>query len=175
MNGRFDVRRLRTLGALLVAGSVAVAAGCGGGEAAGNDGQVPVVGTGTFVEQEIDGTETTVGDVIQGRDSVWIFEQDMSDARLSGTVRVSINYDMHAGGIADMWGTSVITNDGGTWEGDWIGSIRGDDTHLLYMPYAGTGDYAGFRYIDFGVFDEPSGEFTSDTVTAHAGWIEPVE
>ena len=56
-----------------------------------------------------------------------------------------------------------------------IGSIRGDDTHLLYMPYAGTGEYAGLRYVDFGVFDEPSGEFTSDTLTAHAGWIEPVE
>ncbi len=43
------------------------------------------------------------------------------------------------------------------------------------MPYAGTGEYAGLRYVDFGVFDEPSGEFTSDTLTAHAGWIEPVE
>lgn len=98
----------------------------------------------------------------------------MSDERVSGTEEVTINYDMYPTGLADMWGTTVYTNDGGTWEGEWVGSIHGDGTHTVYQVLTGTGDYAGLRYHCFLVFEAPEGEF-SGIDTGISGWIEPAD
>jgi hypothetical protein len=165
----------RKLAVLLFAGAVSLLAGCGdsNGDSVGGD-RVPVVGTSTLVRADADSTETQVGDVVQARDSVWVYETSMSDERVSGTSSVTINYDYYSTGIADMWGTTVITNDGGTWEGEWIGSIRSDGAHLTFETLTGTGDYAGLRYTYFVVIDEPSGEFTAATQAGLAGWIEPI-
>ena len=132
-----------------------------------------MVGTSTFVREEADSTQTQVGDVLEARDLVWVYEVVMSDERVSGTATITINYDLYPTGLADMWGTTVIANDGGTWEGEWIGSIHGDGTHTAYETATGTGDYAGLQYLYFSVFEAPSGEFAAQT--GHAGWIEPTE
>jgi len=164
------------LAVLLLAGSVTVSAGCGSSDSdsVGDDGRVPVVGTSTFVREDTDSTQTQAGDVLEARDLVWVYENVMSDERVSGTSTVTINYDMYPTGIADMWGTTVLTNDGGTWEGEWVGSIRGDGTHTTFETLTGTGDYAGLRYVYFTASGDPSGEF-AEQEPALVGWIEPTD
>ncbi len=73
-----------------------------------------------------------------------------------------------------MWGTTVLTNDRGTWEGEWVGSIRGDGTHVTFETLTGTGDYDGLRYRYFTVFGDPVGEFP-ESRTGQVGWIEPTD
>ena len=87
---------------------------------------------------------------------------------------VTINYDMYPTGIADMWGTTVLTNDGGTWEGEWVGSIHSDGTHTTFETLTGSGDYAGLSLSYFTVFGDPSGEFPEQQ-PGLAGWIEPTD
>ena len=166
------MKHLRGLAVLLLAGSVTVFAGCGGSDSDSGDdsGRVPVVGTSTFVREDADSTQTQAGDVLEARDLIWIYDDAMSDDRVSGTSTVTINYDMYPTGIADMWGATVLTNDGGTWEGDWVGSIHSDGTHTTYGTLTGTGDYEGLRYIFFNVFEEPGGEFAGRDA-GQAGWI----
>ena len=167
---------LRGLAALLLAGSMTVSAGCGSSDSdsVGDDGRVPVVGTSTFVREDADSTQNQSGDVLEARDLVWVYENVMSDERVSGIATVTINYDMYPAGIADMWGTTVLTNDGGTWEGEWIGSIRGDGTHTTFETLTGTGDYDGLRYSYFTVFGDPSGQF-AEQEPGLVGWIEPAD
>jgi hypothetical protein len=168
------MKYVRDLAVLLLAGSVTIFAGCGdsNSDSVGDDGRVPVVGTSTFVREDADSTQTQAGDVLEARDLVWIYDEEMSDERVSGTSTVTINYDMYPTGIADMWGTTVLTNDDGTWEGEWVGSIHSDGTHTTYQTLTGTGDYEGLRYSYFTVFGDPSGEFP-ESQPGQAGWIEP--
>ena len=170
------MKLIRGLAALLLAGSVTVLAGCGGSDSdsVGDDGRVPVVGTSTFVREDADSTQTQAGDVLEARDGVWVYDTVMSDERVSGTSTVTWNYDMYPTGIADMWGTMVLTNDGGTWEGEWVGSIHSDGTHTTYGPLTGTGDYAGLSYTYFNVFEEPGGEFVGRDA-GMTGWIGPTD
>ncbi len=54
--------------------------------------------------------------------------------------------------IGDCWGTSVITNAGGTWDGTFTGTTswslsEPDHVHVLDATYIGTGDYAGLRLV----------------------------
>lgn len=167
---------IRGLAALLLAGSVTVLASCGGsdGESVGDDGRVLVVGTSTFLRENADSTQTQAGDVLEARGLVYEYENVMSDERVSGSSTVTINYDMYPTGAADMWGTTVLTNDGGTWEGEWVGSMHGDGTHTTYETLTGTGDYAGLRFIYFTVFDDPGGEFPEQQ-PGLTGWIEPTD
>ncbi len=167
---------IRGLAAVLLVGSVTVLAGCGGSdsESVGDDGRVPVVGTSTFVREDADSTQTRAGDVVEARDLVWVYELVMSDERVSGTSTVTINYDMYPNGIADMWGATVLTNDGGTWEGEWVGSIHSDGTHTVYGTLTGTGDYSGLRHTFFNVSEEPGGQFAGRDA-GMAGWIEPTD
>ena len=170
------MKLMRGLAAMLLAGSMTAFTGCGGsdGESARDDGRVPVVGTSTFVREDADSTQTEVGDVVEARGLVQVYETVMTDERVSGTSTVTINYDLYPSGIADMWGTTVLSNDGGTWEGEWVGSIHDDGTHTTYETLTGTGDYAGLRFVYFTVFGDPSEEFTEQQ-PGLTGWIEPTE
>ena len=73
-----------------------------------------------------------------------------------------------------MWGTMVVTNDGGTWEGEWVGSIHSDGAHTTYGTLTGAGDYTGLRYTYFNVFEETGEEFTAKDA-GMAGWIEAID
>jgi hypothetical protein len=49
-------------------------------------------------------------------------------------------------------GTSVITNDGGTWQGTFTGTTTRSETepahvHHLDLVFIGTGDYDGLRFV----------------------------
>jgi hypothetical protein len=60
-------------------------------------------------------------------------------------IDVVINLDQRQADMsARMWGTSRLSNQGGTWIGKWTGGIAaGGDVHHLYITQKGTGDYAG--------------------------------
>lgn len=45
-----------------------------------------------------------------------------SDPRLAGRQLVLVNADLQADGTADLWGTTVLWNAQGTWDGSWTGS-----------------------------------------------------
>ncbi|MGC9334536.1 MAG: hypothetical protein ACP5JJ_10335, partial [Anaerolineae bacterium] len=76
---------------------------------------------------------------------------EVSDARISGDVVVTLNVNFH---FADppvmvygpMWGTLRIDNDGGYWEGSWVG----ERTELQGFSYIravmhGHGGYEGLQ------------------------------
>jgi hypothetical protein len=123
------------------------------------------------------GDETIVGDVEQWRNVVWIFDQKSSDPRLTGTVETRYSVDLRPDGSGELWGTLVIRNDEGTWEGEWTGTIaRGGTTHYILGEASGTGAYKGLTYHLQGHFLEKSGEgFAPGTDVVISGWIEKAE
>ena len=42
-----------------------------------------------------------------------------------------------------MDGTFALTNNGGSWEGDWAGEITSDSNHIMEAVLIGTGGYEG--------------------------------
>jgi hypothetical protein len=78
----------------------------------------------------------------------------MSDERLSGNIAITWSADAE-GPSADenndvLWGATTITNDGGTWEGQWVGFVDDQGRHHITSWHEGTGDYEGLRYIEQG-------------------------
>lgn len=84
----------------------------------------------------------------------------MSDERVSGDVaiwfKVADGPDNDGGNYA-TWGTVTITNDGGTWQGQWLGFVDDQGRHRITEWYEGTGDYDGLRYLEQLVQPEPNG------------------
>ena len=110
----------RLLLALAIAGMMLAA--CGGDEAFE---VVEVAGTSTGVQTQ-DGTMSgpalpTTGWVgSRLRDSVYLYTIEMSDQRASGEQVTTVNCDFAEDDesvVGDCWGTVVITNAGGTWDG----------------------------------------------------------
>jgi hypothetical protein len=141
-------------------------------------GLTPVVGTFFLVEEKYTTDGTMVGDVRQIRGEDWVHRYEMSDLRLSGEQESIINVDVRADGSADIWGTAVIRNDGGTWEcPQWTGTIaRGGLEHYIWAVYTGTGAYAGLTYYEQVHFVEISGvSRPPEEGVAVSGWIQQTE
>ena len=98
----------------------------------------------------VTGTSTiTGGNSAAGDDS-------MSDPRVSGHAVLTNSY---LTGSEDMtgvqWGQYTLTNDGGAWEGEWIGFYEppGNDINEMVgrenatVWASGTGDYEGWSYV----------------------------
>ena len=71
---------------------------------------------------------------------------ESSDPRVSGAVTAEVFLEQQPPGTA-MWGTIVLTNDGGTWQGDWSGEITPDGNHVIDGVLAGADDYDGLQYV----------------------------
>jgi len=79
------------------------------------------------------------------------YRDEVGDARISGDVLVTLNANFH---FADapvkvygpMWGTLRIDNDGGYWEGSWVGK-RTESQGFSYIRVVmrGHGDYEGLQ------------------------------
>lgn len=90
------------------------------------------------------GTDTQVGDITSTRGVVLTCVDNVNDSRVHGTATIRMSIDMQRDGSADLWGTLVIANAGGTWEGFWFGTVdQGYTTHHVEGMLRGTGDYAG--------------------------------
>ena len=72
-------------------------------------------------------------------------EGETSDPRVSGTVEVEAFLEQRPPGT-EMSGSFVLTNDGGTWRGDWTGEIDSDSFHIVDGVLLGEGDYDGLQY-----------------------------
>ena len=92
----------------------------------------------------------------------------MSDPRVSGESEVTLKLDEGPEGsyLYRFRGTYVLTNDGGTWEGPWVGLMPLDQSEDLVGVYEGTGDYEGLRYHQYLWHPDPDATWTQ------AGWIE---
>lgn len=140
-------------------------------------GMLPFVFTQLLVtEGSFESTET-VGDVVQMRNAEWTYRNESSDPRLAGTYDVVINVDQRQSDMsARLWGTSVLSNEDGTWVGDWTGGIAsGGNVHHLYQTAEGTGGYAGLVVHSSGWFVEAGEGFAPDIQIVNAGWIESAD
>ena len=135
---------------------------------------LPIVFTQSLVRDRPYRSTETVGGVTQMRHALWTYRNESSDPRLSGRFDVVINLDQRQADMsARMWGTSRLSNQGGTWIGKWTGGIAaGGDVHHLYITQKGTGGYAGLVSHSSGWFVEAGEGFTSDIQIVNAGWIE---
>jgi hypothetical protein len=80
----------------------------------------------------------------------------MSDARLTGAVKVIDNADRFAAGpdqfLGDvLWGTVAIENDQGTWTGTLTGTsdLSADGAGVTYIELVGAGGYEGLSAVLF--------------------------
>ena len=135
---------------------------------------LPIVFTQSLVRDRPYRSTETVGDVTQMRHALRTYRNESSDPRLSGRFDGVINVDQRQADMsARMWGTSRLSNQGGTWIGKWTGGIAaGGDVHHLYITQKGTGGYAGLVSHSSGWFVEAGEGFTSDIQIVNAGWIE---
>jgi hypothetical protein len=104
----------------------------------------PAVTGHSTCEAILTGTDTQVGDITATRGYVLDCPDSTADKRISGSTTVQISLDVKADGSAEIWGTMVTRNTGGTWEGIWSGTVDpGFTTHHMEMLLHGTGEYAG--------------------------------
>ena len=91
-------------------------------------------------------------------------QETTSDERVSGTAVVSVQLEHEP--PTPMHGTFELTNEGGTWRGDWVGEITADSNHIMDAVLVGTGDYDGLQYrVRWEGVSEP---------LAISGTIEPI-
>lgn len=93
-------------------------------------------------------------------------DEVMSDPRVSGKSKVTLKFEEGPEGTIRFRGTYVLTNDGGTWEGPWVGLMLPDGNEDLVGVYEGTGDYEGLRYHQYLWHPAPG------TTWTYFGWIE---
>ena len=125
-------------------------------------------------------TQTEVGTVRQERDDVYVFDQIASDPRLTGEVTVVMNIDQRADDSGENWGTWVIKNKDGTWEGDFSEVVSGKNatvppTAYLLLQAKGTGAYKGLELHMQGTSVENAEGFEPGTDNVLTGWIQKAQ
>ncbi len=121
---------------------------------------VPV--TAQTIRTDYTGSEVC-GDVIMSDARVWFSDgglmhvrngwigctDDVTDPRISGEVFVTVSWNFkftpqHPYG--PMWGKIFLDNDGGYWEGSWVGEITEfEGNSYIYAVMRGYGDYEGLQ------------------------------
>ena len=87
-------------------------------------------------------------------------KQDMSDPRVSGALVVQLDLGCSDKMVCWMGGDLTITNEGGTWDGRWVGFINSDAevgrSHDIMQWFEGNGAYEGWSYVAvLSDFDRP--------------------
>jgi hypothetical protein len=109
-----------------------------------------------------------------------------SDARATGSVASTAQVDAHADDSGDMWGTWVLTNADGTWDGKFSNVLSSaaaavPDTEYLLVHAHGTGAYKGLELIMLGSAAGPAEyaslneRFEPGTDQVLIGWIQKAE
>ena len=146
---RIGRTRMTTTIAIMVAvPALLFAAACGGSD----DQVVEVTGTSSCVDV-VDGVRT--GEGMSFRDAVYECTMDVTDERLLGITETVNSCDFSEDGettLGECNGTSLVTNDGGTWEGTFTGTTtwsttEPDHLHHMDLVFIGTGDYDGLRFV----------------------------
>lgn len=129
-------------------------------------GAVATKGTQAACSSTVEGPEATVDGMSQKRDAVRVCTDTQSDPRVSGTSTLTFNYDEHPDGTWTYWGTSRLTNGGGSWTGVYDGFGPNDYTATMNVYLKGEGGYAGLQYRGTAVL--------GGAVTPLEGIIEPL-
>jgi hypothetical protein len=101
------------------------------------------------------GCAISTGDGTSFRDAVYECTMDVTDARRQGVTETINSCDCSEDGettFGECHGTSLVTNDGGTWEGTFTGTTtwstaEPDHLHHMDLVFIGTGDYDGLRFV----------------------------
>jgi hypothetical protein len=141
-------RTTTTIATLVAVPALMLVTGCGGSD----DDVVEVTGTSSCVDV-VDGVDT--GEGMNFRDAVYECTMDLTDERLMGDVETVNSCEFTEDGettLGECDGTSVISNDGGTWEGTFTGTTTWSDSepahvHHIELVYIGAGDYDGLRFV----------------------------
>ncbi len=93
---------------------------------------------------------TSQGGVVHARGSGSLYYEDMDDPRISGDSVVTANYNFKPAEppvyvYGPMWGTMRIENDGGYWEGHWVGERTQQGFSYIRAVLHGHGDYSGLQ------------------------------
>jgi hypothetical protein len=169
------------IAALLIATGALVSVGCGG-DTPSSKGTGVLAGLKPFVSatkilKQTPGTETTAGDITQTRGLVVSYQTEASDPRASGTLEVTVNADSALDGSATMWGTSVMTNEKGTWVCDgWTGALDASGHRFTFIEATGTGEYEGLTLYTLEYFASgPTTMLPPSQGMAGSGWIQESE
>jgi len=144
--------RLAALAAMLVVVVALVMAGCGGGqetvESTGHTSceETSATWSGPELASDVPGTSL---------DMTYDCDYALSDERVTGAGPVVVRINMSLNGdtrVGQVSGTSVISNEGGTWEGSLSGTTTWSPAyphhvHALDAEYVGAGDYEGLRLL----------------------------
>jgi hypothetical protein len=163
-----SARRVTLTVAMMAAVLALMLAACGGND----DDVTEVTGTSSCVDV-VDGVRA--GEGMNFRDAVYECTMDVTDERLVGVTETVNSCDFTEDGevtLGECHGASVITNDGGTWDGTFTGTTTWSDTapahvHHIEFVFIGTGDYDGLRFVA-----EMDG---TDYPWAVTGQIEPTD
>ena len=83
------------------------------------------------------------------RDMQELYRDEVSDPRLCGDLVVTINGNFKFTETFEvygpMWGTSILENDGGTWEGSWVGKRTEEGWSYIRCVMHGHGGYEGLQ------------------------------
>jgi hypothetical protein len=128
-------------------------------------------------EGEIGGGRMWISDegVLLIRDFQEAYTDVVSEPRLSGDLVVTINANFQLAEepvyvYGPMWGTSIIENDDGYWEGSWVGKRTEEGYSYIRCVLHGHGGYEGLQArVDY-VRQSPV--FT-DPFTVHGVLMDP--
>ncbi len=147
-------------------------------------GKALLIATQNVVSHSEDSTETVtateVGTVTQRRDEPFILDQVASDSRATGSADVILQSDVRADGSGELWGTWVLTNDAGAWEGEMHSTMSAStaevpNTQYLRITAKGTGAYEGLVLELQGSSDDIISGFEPGTDIVVTGWIQQGE
>jgi hypothetical protein len=148
------MRSLRVFLATL--STVALVGGTLGTVAAQSDGEDGyLTGTMTFVEEVDPGTSTEAGGVLETRGSSAVYDLEMSDPRVSGTLTSS---DVATDGYGELrlvfTGMTELVNADGSWTGSWNGVFAPAMGWQLLYELEGQGGFDGLTFYLHGASPE---------------------
>ena len=104
-----------------------------------------------YFEGEIGGGRMWISDegVLLIRDFQEAYTDVVSEPCLSGDLVVTINANFQLTEVEEMygpmWGTTILENDGGYWEGSWVGKRTEEGYSYIRCVMHGHGDYEGLQ------------------------------
>ena len=148
-------------------------------------GLVPVMGTATLEQVKNEGVTSPAIDInyttqISGR--VLVYELDMSQSGISGTLEITADFGVRADGSAEIQGSWVLSNDQGTWKcASWEGVVTADGLEQFSFGVAlGFGGYDGLGLYLLWHSTQVSGSTTPAAVPpatsgSITGWIQSAD
>jgi hypothetical protein len=102
--------------------------------------------------------ETDADGVEHSRDGTLSYRLITGDPRVTGMVAGTWNTDRWGDlydGAMQQWGSAVLTNENGTWEGDYAGGFASPVGDIIARWWRGTGDYEGLTFYMWIAGSEP--------------------